>query len=586
MFPVSDEELPIPLGDSPLGNAHDFYSEGDYWWPNPDNRDGPYARRDGFVNPHIFNTHRERLITASRIMAQSAVKYHESGNTRFLRLAEKWFACWFLNPETAMNPNLEHAQAIPGICSGRSIGIIDSIHLSESALAFQLLRKNGEMQQKIANGVEKWFSRYLDWLCFSRKGIEERNQKNNHGTAWSFQAAAFAASLGRNELLDELRREFKERWLSSMASDGSFPLELLRTRPLNYSIFQMELMCGLAVLLSSKEENLFHFRLPDGRGMELALSFLVPKLADPQLWRFPQDAVYAENLREKQPFLLLASSMTGKIEYAELYRSMPERCKLFELERNCPIHTPELWLKINRQKNRNSSMKRRNVYFTLTELLITIAVIAIIAGLLLPALGAARKKAHGINCVSNQKQLGMGMTMYLNAYDDMLPKSNVGSPYWSLTFCQQKFITIPILLCPSVPNDWFVKKWRNTLESTLKDNRAYDSEFYNTWAFVCYGYNAKLDGQKMTKAKSPGKLVLFGDSATKKATLKLNCFRINDTADESNYYLYVPHGGLNECNVIHADGHIQTYHSAKPMFEGVQALYAGPWKNSNNWKIQ
>ncbi len=231
-------------------------------------------------------------------------------------------------------------------------------------------------------------------------------------------------------------------------------------------------------------------------------------------------------------------------------------------------------------------MKKKKDYFTLVELLVTIAVIAVLAGLLLPALGAARKKAHSINCVSNLKQLGTGMTMYLNIYDDLLPRANVASPYWSLTFCQQKFITIPTLLCPSVPADWYAKKWRNTLVKTLDDGRAYDSEFYNTWAFVCYGYNSKLDGQKMTKAKTPGKLVLFGDSAIKSAASKLNYFRINDTADENNYYLYVPHGGLNECNVTHADGHVQIYRSVKPMFEGVQALYTGAWKSSDTWKIQ
>ncbi|MEC8778547.1 MAG: alginate lyase family protein, partial [Verrucomicrobiota bacterium] len=33
------------------GDAHDFYSEGDYWWPNPEDPDGPYVRRDGETNP-------------------------------------------------------------------------------------------------------------------------------------------------------------------------------------------------------------------------------------------------------------------------------------------------------------------------------------------------------------------------------------------------------------------------------------------------------------------------------------------------------------------------------------------------------
>ncbi len=39
------------------GGIHDFYSEGDYWWPNPDDPDGRYIRRDGETNPDNFVAH-------------------------------------------------------------------------------------------------------------------------------------------------------------------------------------------------------------------------------------------------------------------------------------------------------------------------------------------------------------------------------------------------------------------------------------------------------------------------------------------------------------------------------------------------
>ena len=223
--------------------------------------------------------------------------------------------------------------------------------------------------------------------------------------------------------------------------------------------------------------------------------------------------------------------------------------------------------------------------FTLIELLITIAIIAILAGLLLPALGSARKKAYSIQCTGNLKQLGMGMSMYWNTYEEMLPNANVASPYWPYLFCRLKVITIPLVLCPSIPDDWYAKKWERNLWDTLSIE-PYDATTHNTWAFVCYGYNSKLGGKKITQAKQPGKLVLFGDSKTGNSTQKLNCFRINDVADESNYYLYVPHGEWNESNVLHADTHARTYRSSKPFFEGVQILYAGPWKESEVWKIE
>src|SRR4051794_1705209 len=47
------------------GGLHDFFSEGDYWWPDPQNPDGPYVQRDGMSNPDNFNDHRRSLMRLS-----------------------------------------------------------------------------------------------------------------------------------------------------------------------------------------------------------------------------------------------------------------------------------------------------------------------------------------------------------------------------------------------------------------------------------------------------------------------------------------------------------------------------------------
>ena len=106
-----------------------------------------------------------------------------------------------------MNPNLEYSQAIKGLNTGRSIGVIDTVHLIEPARAAQVLEKAGVLKGEQLDGVKKWFAEYILWLTTHKYGIDERNAKNNHATCWVMQVAAFAHLTGDAEhLVDEARR--------------------------------------------------------------------------------------------------------------------------------------------------------------------------------------------------------------------------------------------------------------------------------------------------------------------------------------------------------------------------------------------
>ena len=119
------------------GGPHDFSSEGDYWWPNPKNPDGPYIRRDGETNPANFTAHRRLLMEFARSVGALAAAYDLTGEERYAQAAVRQLHVWFVDPDTRMNPNLQYAQSIKGVATGRGIGVIDTVHLAEVALAVE-----------------------------------------------------------------------------------------------------------------------------------------------------------------------------------------------------------------------------------------------------------------------------------------------------------------------------------------------------------------------------------------------------------------------------------------------------------------
>jgi prepilin-type N-terminal cleavage/methylation domain-containing protein/prepilin-type processing-associated H-X9-DG protein len=91
--------------------------------------------------------------------------------------------------------------------------------------------------------------------------------------------------------------------------------------------------------------------------------------------------------------------------------------------------------------------------FTLIELLVVIAIIAILAAILFPVFAQAREKARSTTCLSNFKQLGSGVLMYMQDYDGAYPLAWYGIPAYGFDCVLQPYVkNLKVFECPSHPN--------------------------------------------------------------------------------------------------------------------------------------
>lgn len=325
------------------GGSHDYYSEADYYWPNPADPDGPYINRDGMSNPSNFNDHRNALIHMSIVVPTLVAAYVITGDHHYASRAVDHLLAWFVDDSTRMNPSLLYSQAIRGVCTGRSIGIIDTLHLVEVCRAMMIVDAHSLAKASDSAGIHQWFGEYLKWMTTHPYGLKEGRAPNNHATCYWLQVAAFASLVGDADHLATCRARFKEQLLPQMAPNGSYPKELSRTKPYGYSLFNLDQMCALCQVASASDDNLWAFSLPAGQTMQKGAEFMYPYVKDKSIWPYSHDVMYYGDWPVRSPAWLFAGLAYDESRYLNLWKTLNPNPTVPEVLRNVPIRQPVLW---------------------------------------------------------------------------------------------------------------------------------------------------------------------------------------------------------------------------------------------------
>lgn len=242
------------------GNIHNYESISVYHWPDPTGADKPYICRDGETNPEYQKCDARRLSTFRNNLKTLVQAYYVSGDKSFAEGACKALDVWFLDEKTYMEPNFNYGQVVQGRRQGRGYpgSISEAFYFCDVIEAVVLLHSSKGISSKQYKKIRKWFNVFSEWLVSSELGQEMKNQTDNTGIMYDVLLYRICSFSGDKKTCKNIVKNFdQDRLAKHIASDGSQPLELQRTKAMYYSVYNILHIMELCLMAENDNYNLY-----------------------------------------------------------------------------------------------------------------------------------------------------------------------------------------------------------------------------------------------------------------------------------------------------------------------------------------